>query len=176
MREKGKLSRENLVTQEMIESKIFLIRGKKVMLDRDLAELYEIPTKRLNEQVKRNIERFPGDFMFQLTKDEKNELVANCDRFDVLKHSTALPNAFTEYGALMLANVIKSSIAIEVSILVVRAFTRLKEIIRTHKDLQRKIESMEKKYDAQFKVVFDALRQLMETPKKPKREIGFHTK
>ncbi len=166
---------DEIIPKEVIEQRIFLIRGQKVMLDRDLAKLYEVPTKRLNEQVKRNIERFPEDFMFQLTKEEKNKLVANCDRFELLKHSTTLPNAFTEYGALMLANVIKSSIAIEVSILVVRAFARLKEIIRNHKDLQQKIESLEKKYDAQFRVVFDAIRQLMEPPKKPKREIGFHT-
>ena len=112
--------------------------------------------------------------MFQLTEDEKNELVANCDRFRPLKHSTALPYVFTEHGALMLANVIKSATAIEVSILVVRAFARLREIIRTHKDLQQKIEDMEKKYDKQFQIVFEAIRELI-TPKeeKPKRRIGF---
>jgi hypothetical protein len=164
-----------VVPAEVIERKILIVRGQRVMLDRDLAELYGASTKRLNEQVKRNKRRFPDDFMFQLTEDEKNELVANCDRFSPLKHSTALPYAFTEHGALMLANVIKSATAIEVSILVVRAFARLREIIRTHKDLQRKIEDMEQKYDKQFRIVFEAIRELI-TPKeeKPKRRIGFH--
>ncbi|MGD2279561.1 MAG: ORF6N domain-containing protein [Candidatus Omnitrophota bacterium] len=166
---------KELIPREMIERKILLIRGHKVMLDKDLAELYGASTKRLNEQVKRNKKRFPEDFMFQLTLDEKNELVANCDRFRPLKHSTALPYALTGHGALMLANVIKSAAAIEVSILVVRAFARLREIIRTHKDLQRKIEDMEKKYDGQFQVVFQAIKKLMEPPpEKPKRRIGFH--
>ncbi len=169
MDKKKKTTVTGLIPQETIESKILLLRGQKVMLDRDLAKLYKVPTKRLNEQVKRNKGRFPEDFMFQLTKNEKNELVANCDRFNPLKHSTVLPYAFTEHGALMLANVIKSSTAIAVSILIVRAFIRLREVIRNHKDLRRKIEDMERKYDGQFKIVFTAIKKLMETPEvKPK--------
>jgi hypothetical protein len=142
-------------------------------LDRDLAELYGVPTKRLNEQVKRNIERFPEDFMFRLTRREKDELVANCDRFTLLKHSPSFPYAFTEHGALMLANVIKSPVAVEVSILIVRVFVRLRELISSHKDLKDKIEAMEARYDYQFKVVFDAIKELLTPPEKPKRRIGF---
>ena len=144
------------------------------MMDRDLAELYNVSTKRLNEQVKRNNERFPEDFMFKLAKNEKDELVAKCDRFKTLKHSSSLPNVFTEHGALMLANVLKSHIAMEISILVVRAFIQIREILSTHAELQRKIDSMEKKYDAKFQVVFTAIKKLMEPPPdKPKRRIGF---
>ncbi len=176
MEKKRKAATVSMVPQEVIEGKILLIRGKKVMLDRDLAVLYGVSTKVLNQAVKRNRKRFPGDFMFQLTKDEKDELVTNCDRFEPLKHSTALPYAFTEHGALMLANVIRSSVAIEVSILVVRAFVRIREMIGTHKDLQRKIENMEKRYDYQFKGVFDAIKELLDSPVKQKREIGFHVK
>ena len=164
-----------LVPIERIASKIFLIRGKKVMLDRDLAELYRVPTKRLNEQVKRNIKRFPEDFMFQLTKAEKEEVVANCDHLKVLKFSPQLPYAFTEHGALMLANVIKSPTAIKMSIAIVRVFVKLREIAVTHVDLKRKIEAMERKYDQQFKVIFEIIRKLLEPPpEKPMRRIGFH--
>jgi hypothetical protein len=143
------------------------------MIDRDLAELYGVSTKRLNEQVKRNIERFPQEFMFQVTKDEKDQLVAKCDRFHTLKHSTSLPYAFTEHGALMVANIIKSKIAIQMSIVVVKTFVKLREMLASNAQLKRKIEDMEKKYDGQFRVVFDAIRQLLEPPTKPKRRIGF---
>jgi len=172
-RKEAKTSR--LVPEESIEGKILLIRGKKVMLDRDLASLYEVSTKRLNEQVKRNKKRFPEDFMFQLTKEEKNELVANCDRFELLKHATTLPYVFTEQGVAMLSSVLKSERAILVNIQIMRTFTKLRVILMSHKDLQRKIEDMEKKYDHQFKVVFEAIKQLLTPPeKKPKRRIGFH--
>ncbi len=164
------------IPNERIVDKIFLIRGKKVMLDKNLAELYGVKTKRLNEQVKRNKNRFPEDFMFQLTKEERDELVANCDRFKTLKHSSSLPYAFTEYGALMLANVIKSSTAIEMSIAVVRAFAKLREMLASHADLKKKIEVMEAKYDQQFKLVFDAIKQLIIQEEKPKEKIGFRTK
>jgi hypothetical protein len=117
------LIREKMIVEEIakaegIESKILLFRGQKVMIDRDLAEFYDVATKRLNEQVKRNRERFPADFMFQLNAEEKNELVANCGRFKSLKHSTSLPFAFTEHGAVMLASVLNSSKAVEASIYV----------------------------------------------------------
>ena len=160
-----------------IEQCIFIIRGMKVMIDRDLAKLYGVETKHLNRQVKRNSERFPGEFMFQLTRKEKDELVTNWHRFDPLKHSVALPYAFTEHGALMLANVLNSQKAMQVSVQIVRTFIRLRELLATHKDLARKLEVMEKKYDQQFKIVFEAIRQLITTPEnmqeKPKRQIGF---
>lgn len=118
---------EQLVTIERIEAKIILIRGQKVMLDRDLAELYGVPTKRLNEQVKRNIKRFPEDFMFQLTKEEKIELVANCDHLRPLKYSTQLPYVFTEQGVAMLSSVLNSERAILVNIQIMRTFTPLEQ-------------------------------------------------
>ena len=165
-----------LVLQETITDKIFLIRSKRVMLDRDLANLYRVPTKVLNQAVKRNKKRFPGDFMFSLTKGEKDELVTNCDRFKTLKHSTSTPYAFTEPGVAMLSSVLNSEIAIQVNIQIIRTFIRLREMLLTHKGLQRKISGMEKKYDQQFKVVFDAIRQLIKEEQKPKKSIGFHNK
>ena len=145
------------------------------MLDSDLAEVYGVTTKRLNEQVKRNRERFPGDFMFQLTTEEKSEVVANCDHLKSLKYSPTLPYAFTEHGAIMLASVLNSVVAVRASLQVVRAFVRLREILATHKELARKLHELENKYDAQFRVVFDAIRQLMEPPASgPKKRIGFH--
>ena len=162
------------VLVELITSKIFILRGKKVMIDRDLAFLYRVNTKRLNEQVKRNIKRFPSDFMFQLTKSEKIELVAVCDRFETLKHSTVMPYAFTEQGVAMLSSALNSERAILVNIQIMRAFTQLRRMLITNYDLRRKISELEKKYDNQFKIVFDAIRQLLTPPEKPKRRIGFH--
>jgi hypothetical protein len=151
-----------------------MLRGKKVIIDRDLAFLYSVSTKRLNEQVKRNIKRFPPDFMFQLTGLEKIELVAICDRFNALKHSTVMPYAFTEQGVAMLSSVLNSERAILVNIQIMRAFTQLRRMLLTNHDLRRKIAEIEKKYDCQFKIVFDAIRQLLTPPEKPKRRIGFH--
>lgn len=162
-----------LITQEIIEQIIFLVRGKKIMVDHDLATLYKVKTYRLNEQVKRNIKRFPEDFMFQLTDDEKNELIANCDRFKSLKHSTSNPYAFTEQGIAMLSSVLNSNKAIEINIQIMRTFTKLRELMLVHKDLRIKIEELERKYDSQFKIVFDALRKLIDPPQKPKTPIGF---
>jgi len=164
----------DLISIEVITSKIFVIRGKKVMLDRDLAQPYEVTTKRLNEQVKRNIKRFPEDFMFQLTKAEKDELVAICDRFNPLKHSTVLPYAFAEQGIAMLSSVLHSNRAIRVNIQIMRAFIQLQRMALTYTELKRKIEAMEKKYDIQSKIVFDTLKKLLEPPPvKEKRIIGF---
>ncbi len=167
--------KKSVVLQERIEKKIFLSRGKKVMLDRDLAGLYEVSTKALNQAVKRNIERFPDIFMFQLTSKEKDELVTNCDRFKLLKHSSSLPYAFTEQGVAMLSSVLKSKRAIQVNIHIMITFTKIRELLATHKDLQRKIEDMESKYDEQFKIVFETISQLLEPPipEKPKGRIGF---
>jgi hypothetical protein len=167
---------ESLVPVEVIEKKILLIRGHKVMLDADLAELYGVETKRLNEQVRRNRGRFPEDFMFQLNSDEKTKVVANCDHLDKLKFSATLPYAFTEHGDLMVASVLNTSRAIEISVFVVRAFIKLREMVLSNKEIVRRLDDLEKKYDAQFKVVFDALRALMASPVKPKRKIGFDLK
>jgi len=153
-----------------------MIRGHKVMVDADLADLYQIPTKALNQAVKRNRDRFPGDFMFQLTKEEKAEVVTNCDHLRRLKFSPTLPYAFTEHGAVMLANVLNSQVAIQVSIQIVRAFIRLREAVGSHKDLARRLDELEKKYDTQFRVVFDAIRRLMTPPEPKKRKIGFIVK
>ena len=163
-----------IIPEERIARGILLIRGHKVMLDADLADLYGVTTKRLNEQVKRNQDRFPTDFMFQLTKDEKAKVVANCDHLARLKFSPASPYAFTEYGAIMAASVLNTPRAVEMSIFVVRAFVRLRQMLASNAELARKLAALEKKYDAQFKVVFDAIRELM-TPPAPKkqRSIGF---
>jgi len=166
----------NLISIEVITSKIFIIRGKKVMLDRDLAVLYGVTTKRLNEQVKRNLKRFPEDFMFQLTKHEKDELVAICDRFQTMKHSTVQPYAFTEQGVAMLSGVLNSERAISVNIQIMRAFTYQRRMLLTNRGLKLQIEKMEKKYDKQFAIVFQAIKQLLEPPPvKSKPPIGFRS-
>jgi hypothetical protein len=127
----------------------------------------------LNQAVKRNIERFPDGFMFQLTEKEKKELITNCDRFALLKHSSSLPHAFTEQGVAMLSSVLKSKRAIRVNILIMQTFVRLRELISSHKDLLVKINELEKKYDAQFKIVFDTLREIISPPVKRSKRIGF---
>lgn len=165
-----------LVSMRMVERRILLIRGQKVLLDSDLAELYGVETKRLNEAVKRNCDRFPSDFMFQLTKKEDANL-----RSQFATSSSdhggrrTLPFVFTEHGALMLANVLKSKRAIQASVEIVRAFVRLRETLATHKDLARKLEELEKKYDEQFASVFNAIRALMTPPEVKSRRIGFNT-
>ena len=165
---------KSLIPTERIEKSILLIRGKKVMLDADLAELYAVKTKNLVKAVKRNIGRFPTDFMFQLTKQEVANLKSQCansrSSWGVRR---TLPFAFTEHGAVMLANVLNSEIAHQASIHVVRAFIHLREIAITHKDLVRKINDMERKYDTKFKVLFDAIRELMSPARTQKREVGF---
>ncbi|OHC64812.1 MAG: hypothetical protein A2045_00535 [Rhodocyclales bacterium GWA2_65_20] len=164
-----------LVPQAVI-NRIVQLRGQRVMLDTDLAELYGVTTKRLNEQVKRNIERFPEDFMFQLNAEEKAEVVANCDHLVQLKFSPSLPYAFTEHGALMLGNVLKSSRAVEVSLLVVRAFVQIREMLSTHKDIAAKLDQMERKlssHDQAIAGLIDAIRQLMAPPPSTRRGIGF---
>ena len=165
-----------LIPMERIVRAILSIRGEKVMLDSDLADIYGVSTGALNQAVKRNLGRFPPDFMFQLTEIEKNEVVTNCDNLARLKFSPHLPYAFTEHGALMLANVLNSERAAQTSVQVVRAFVRLRQMLASNAELSRKLAALENKYDAQFKVVFDAIRQLMSPPAKPKREIGFHVK
>ena len=158
---------------ERVEDRILSIRGHRVMVDTDLAEVYGVPTRALNQAIKRNVERFPEDFAFRLTSGEKTELDTNCDRFARLKHSTVFPLVFTEHGAIMAASVLNSPRAIEASVYVVRAFVKMREVLATHKELARRLIEMEQKYDRQFKVVFDAIRALMEPPKIPRRRIGF---
>jgi len=167
------MSRGMTILSNRIASAILFVRGEKVMLDADLASLYEVETKALVRAVKRNIERFPEDFMFQLTRAE----------FDILRCQTGTsrswggrrtaPYAFTEHGVAMLSSVLHSDRAVYVNIEVVRTFVRLRRILATHEDLARKLVALEKKYDAQFKVVFDAIRELMTPPMPPKRRIGF---
>jgi len=166
-----------VVPVERVTRSILLIRGHKVMLDADLAELYGVTTKRLNEQVKRNLERFPADFMFQLTKAEKAKVVANCDHLARLKFSSALPTAFTEHGAIMAASVLNSSRAVEVSVFVVRAFVKLRELSVIHKEIGRKLDQLERKvtgHDQAIASLITAIRELMTPPEpKKKRPIGF---
>ncbi len=169
-------SRE-LILVEAIEPRILFVRGQKVMLDRDLAELYGVSTKRLNEQVRRNQHRFPGDFMFQLTPKEKAEVVANCDYLQSLKFSPVSPRAFTEHGAIMAASILNTARAIGVSVFVVRAFVKLRKMIATHKELAQKLGELERKvagHDEAIRSLVTAIRQLMEPPAEPKRgKIGF---
>lgn len=167
---------KSIIPTETIENKIFLIRGQKVMLDRDLAALYGVKTKYLNQQVNRNIERFPSSFMFRLTTEETTELVANCNRFASLKHSRFAPYAFTEHGVAMLASVLKSKIAVKISIRIIETFIRIRQIISGNNELSRRLDEIEKKYDAQFKIVFDAIRELMSPAYSPKKQIGFTAK
>jgi hypothetical protein len=155
----------SIVNREAIERRILLIRGCRVMVDRDLAEMYGVETKYLTRQVRRNIKRFPDDFMFRLTKEE----FLRC-QFVTSKRGGRryLPYVFTEQGIAMLSTVLGSEKAINVNIQIMRAFVQLRTILIEHKDLKRKIEDMEKKYDGQFKIVFDAIRQLIEPPERPK--------
>ena len=162
-----------LIPAERIENKILLIRGEKVMLDKDLARLYRVETRALIQAVKRNMERFPEDFMFQLTKKEFHILMSQ-NVTSSWGGTRKLPYAFTEQGVAMLSSVLKSKRAVLVNIQIMRAFTKLRQMLLTHKDLRRKIESVERKYDQRFKVVFEAIRQLMTPPEKPSRRIGFH--
>jgi hypothetical protein len=166
-----------LVASARIASRILVIRGRKVMIDADLARLYGVPTKRLNEQVRRNGERFPEDFMFQLTSAEAQALNRSQFATGSQRHRDPrfVPYAFTEHGALMAASVLNTSRAVEVSLYVVRAFVSLREALATHKDLARRLDALEAKYDRQFKVVFDAIRELMVAPEPKRRPIGFVT-
>jgi hypothetical protein len=158
---------------ENVAQSIFLLRGCKVIIDANMATVYGVTPKRLREQVRRNLSRFPQDFMFQLTKEELLEVSANCGNLAQLRFSPTLPYAFTEHGAIMLASILNSPTAVQASVQVVRAFILLREMVTTHQVLARKLANLENKYDSQFKVVFDAIRQLMAPPSSPKRKIGF---
>ena len=153
--------KSNVVTMETIASKIHLIRGIRVMLDADLAELYGVTTKALNQAVTRNGQRFPPDFMFRLAKEEKQELVTNCDRLDRLKHSSALPRVFTEQGVAMLSSVLRSERAIYVNIQVMRVFTRLRQMVLDNEELRKELEDLKRITDERFQIVFETLDQLI---------------
>jgi hypothetical protein len=191
--------KQSLIPKDLVESKIFYIRGEKVMIDRDLAILYGVPTKRLNEQTKRNKERFPEDFMFQLNIVEYNELVANCDRFkipninkkNILRSQIAtsswggqryLPFAFTEQGVAMLSSVLRSSKAIQINIAIMRVFVKIKEFSLSYKFLEEKIFDLERKYkghDGKINEFFKTLNYLIRLDKengRKKTEIGFKVK
>jgi hypothetical protein len=172
----SKKSNTSIIPAERIEGRILLIRDEKVMLDSDLAELYEVETKYLIRTMKRNIERFPSDFMFQLTMPEFEILrcqfgTSSSDHWGGRRYP---PYAFTEYGVAMLSGILNSPRAIQVNIEIMRAFSRLRRMLATHSDLDKKMQQLEKKYDAQFKVVFDAIRELMNPAELPtKGKIGY---
>jgi ORF6N domain len=183
------MSTNNSVLVPRIEGRIQVIRGLRVMVDVDLAALYGVETKRLNEQVKRNRERFPTDFLFQLNAAEKAEVVANCDHLQKLKFSKVLPYAFTEHGAIQAANVLASSQAVEMGIYVVRAFVHLREALSTNADVAKRLAELEMKTESlalshdtfsrntrlQLRQLLDAVRELTTPPEPAKRPIGFVT-
>jgi hypothetical protein len=169
--------RVSLIPARRIEQAILMLRGQKVMLDRDLAALYGVPTKVLNQAVRRNAARFPADFMFQLSKAEfenwRSQIVtSNPDAKMAIRRR---PYAFTENGVAMLSSVLNSDRAIAVNIQIMRIFTRLRKLLADHQDLARRLDDLEGKYDKQFAVVFDAIRQLMTPPATPPSELGYHT-
>jgi len=165
-----------LVPRERIEQRILVLRGHNVMLDSDLAQLYGVTVGRLNEAVKRNEDRFPSDFTFQLTKPEfehlKSQIAISSSKWGGRRHP---PYAFTEQGVAMLSSVLRSKRAIEVNIAIMRTFVRLREMISSNKALARRLSDLEKKYDGQFRVVFEAIRELMAEPAPKSRRIGFKT-
>jgi hypothetical protein len=161
----------DVIPIELIEKKIYLIRGQKVMLDRDLAALYGVETRALNQAVRRNGDRFPTDFMFALTREE----IRNLSQIVIsskMKHAPSVL-VFTEQGVAMLSSVLRSKRAVQANIAIMRTFMKLREMMATHKDLARKLDDLEKKYDEQFQVVFEAIRQLIAVEEKPKKRIGY---
>jgi hypothetical protein len=182
------LARSSIIPVERIQRSILLIRGEKVLLDADLAALYDVETKALIQAVKRNIERFPPDFMFQLTISEFDDLRSQFGtsnlRSQIVTSSSGgsdwggrryRPYAFTEQGVAMLSSVLRSKRAVQVNVAIMRAFVQLRRMLGSHADLARKFEALERKYDAQFKVVFDAIRELMMPPEPKRKSIGYHT-
>ncbi len=166
---------------QTIQNRIYEVRGQKVMLDFDLAELYEVETRALKQAVKRNIDRFPDDFMYQLSKSEWQELITNCDNLQKgVKFSPATPFAFTEQGVSMLSSVLRSKKAIQVNIAIMRAFVFIRQYALSHKDLTEKLKELETKYNKQFKDVYEAINYLLqkdkqETEQKERKRIGFNT-
>jgi phage regulator Rha-like protein len=170
---------KNIIPSEVIEKRIFIIRGQKVMLDFQLAQLYNVQTKRLKEQVRRHLSRFPEDFMFELTEDEFTALRTQFATSNKRGGMRYRPFVFTEQGVAMLATVLNSSRAIHMNIAIMRAFVRLREILSSHSELAAKLKELEdrvEKHDEHIHTLFSAIRQLMEEPEKPKRDIGFRVK
>jgi hypothetical protein len=173
----------SLLVDKLIINKILLIRGLRVMIDNDLAELFEVPTKRLNEQVKRNLKRFPIHFMFVLTKEEKEEVVAKCDHLNNLKYSPYLPKVFTEYGVLQLANVLNSDRAILMGNRIIEIFVKMRELLATHKEIIQKLEKLEENdinQNKKIELIFEYLRQFEQAKQeelkyKKRKSIGFKT-
>ena len=172
------MTNTNLIPIEKIEKVIYLIRGEKVMLDRDLAKLYDVTTASLNQAVRRNRERFPADFMFQLTSAEVAELNRSQIVIGSEKHRDprSRPYAFTEQGIAMLSSVLRSKRAISVNVEIMRAFVKLRQLLATNAELSRRLDELESKYDKQFRVVFTAIRQLMAKPVRDRKEIGFRSR
>ena len=170
-------SQTAIVPTALISQKILFVRGTRVMLDADLARLYGVATKNLNKAVKRNASRFPSDFMFQLSPKELHGLGF---QFGTSKPGRGgrryAPHAFTEQGVAMLSSVLRSSRAVQVNVAIMRTFVRLREMLARHEELRRKIDAMEKRYDARFQAVFETIRQMLETPIPAKKPIGFHTR
>ncbi len=164
-----------VVKIENIASQVLFVRSEKVLLDFHLAKLYEVETRALKQQIRRNIERFPEDFMFQLTKPEWQELITNCDNLSQFKFSPSLPFALTEQGIAMLSSVLRSKKAIEVNIAIMRTFVQLRKLMSTNEELANKIERLETKYDEQFQIVFNAIKKLIHQENKPRKEIGYKT-
>ncbi len=168
--------KKGIIPSIKIENKILHLRSNNIMIDNDLAELYGVETRVLVQAVKRNIDRFPKDFMFQLTKEEFKNLRSQSVTSNQWGGRRYPPFAFTEQGVAMLSSVLKSKKAVQVNIEIIRTFVKLRQLISTHEKLSRKLENLEKKYDNQFKVVFDAIRNLMTPPQITKRKIGFEKK
>ena len=168
-----------IIPHETIEQRIFIIRGHKIMIDRDLAELYDVEAKYLNRQVKRNKDRFPKEFMFKLTTNEKKELVTNWHRFASLKHSSTLPYVFTEHGVSMLATVLNSKRAVKMTVFIIKTFVKLGEFIATNKELSAKLKQLESKFDKhdkEIQLIIQAIRELVERKKidnEPRKKVGF---
>jgi hypothetical protein len=173
---------KELVPYEIIEKQIFVIRGKKVMLDKDLAELYGVKTQVLNQAVKRNATRFPDDFMFSLSRQEIlriSQIVISSKHVDMTLKFAKNVNAFTEQGVAMLSSALKSERAVQINIQIMRIFVKIREMLSAHKELARKLDQLEQKvsgHDVDIRQIFDAIRQLMEPPKEKRRKIGFEVK
>jgi ORF6N domain len=164
-----------IVPTALITQKIFFVRGSRIMLDADLARLYGVATKNLNKAVKRNASRFPSDFMFQLSPKDLHGLRFQFGTSNPVRGGRRYaPYAFTEQGVAMLSSVLRSSRAVQVNVAIMRTFVRLREMLATHEELRRKIDAMEKRYDARFQVVFETIRQMLEAPVRVKKPIGFH--
>lgn len=169
------MSKEIII--QTIEPKIHLLRGHKIIIDRDMATLYGVTTKALNQAVQRNKARFPSEFMFQLTQDERDKVVTNCDHLRSLKFSRFLPFAFTEHGVLMLANVLRSTRACEMSVKIIQVFVRMRNMLMAHQDLAIKLKALEQRvgeHDDEIQGIIRALQQLLIQEEKPKRRMGFH--